>query len=301
MPDVLRALPVFQWRGQAYPVARHRVSFRHEGVEHVLQYRDFALIEQLGVQGLTFSYSLPMRETVAKGPYKNLFAKGLTRLTQDMLNREPDTLVDPVFGVFRCVPGAFDSETDPNKRCGVDVSVEFRHSPDVTAEDPTLRDLGGIAGLSNEAGKLDEAVAQANWQQEPSPEPTVDALQAVDGVLSQGLAQAGRVQAALADHALKLKNIEATVEKVADPANWGIRNQARQQRASTITLGQRLGERPGQRIRAFTTRSQMLVSELAKTVGMSIEDLLALNPSLSRLPYVPANTAVVVRSVPSAA
>lgn len=294
--DVLSQLPVFRWRGQAYPVQRHRVSFRHEGVEHTIQYRDFEFIEQLGAHGLTFSYTLPMRETIAKGPYRHLFEQGVPQLTRDMLNRAADTLEDPIFGQFRCVPTSYDGETDMTKRCGIDIAIEFRHSPELTEEDPSIKDLSGVAGITNNAGKLDEEVARADWGQEPSPEPSVDVLQAIDGVGAQGLAQIGKVSAALDDFAFKCEKIEATCDKVENPQNWPIRDSARRNRELAHRLKKRLSEDPATKIRQFVTRSQMLISELAKEVGMTLEELIKLNPQIVRFPYVRANTPVVVRA-----
>jgi hypothetical protein len=83
----LKLLPPLSWRGLQYPVTQRSVSFRHQGAEHTIQYRDYDFIEQLGVHGLTFSYTLPMREDIARGPYKHLFVTGLSQLLRDSLTR----------------------------------------------------------------------------------------------------------------------------------------------------------------------------------------------------------------------
>ncbi len=298
MPDVLSLLPPFEWRGAKYPVTRRRVSFRHEGVTHTIQYRDFEFIEQLGAHELTFSYTLPMRESIARGPYKNLFTVGLAVLTRDTLNREPGTLMDPILGQFRCVPKAFDDETDVLKRCGTDVSVEFTHTPELTAEDPAIKDLSGVAGLTSEAGALDKEVAKADWRQEPTPEPSVDILQAVDGVLAQGMAQIQKASAALHDFAFKMEKLEVSCDRAENPQNWGIRDSARRNREAAIRLDRRLTESPGQKLRRITLNSVRLISDLAREVGMTLEELLKLNPGMERLPYIPAGMLVTVRAAP---
>lgn len=294
--DVLKLLPPPSWRGVKYPCSERKVGFRNEGAIHTIQYRDGDFVEMTGAHGLTFAYTFPMRESIAKGPYKKLFEVGLPQLFRDALNREAGDLFDPIYGLFRCVPQVFDDTTDVTKRCGTDVRVEFLYSPEFTEEDPALRDLSGVAGISTEAGALDEAVARANWAQEPTPEPTVDALQAIDGVMSQGLAQIGKASASLDDLAFKLEKIEATCEKVEDPANWGIRDSARRLREATIRTNRRLTESPGQKLRRVTVRSVRLLGDLAREVGMTLEELIKLNPTLVRLPYVPAGTLVTVRA-----
>lgn len=232
MTDVLKLLPPLEWRGAQYPVTARRVFFRHEGVEHVIQYRDFAAIEQIGAQGLTFSYTIPTREDIAKGPYKQLFVQGLPRLFRDALNREADDLLDPELGFFRCVPVMFDETTDINKRDGSDVQVEFRYSPLQSDEDPAIQTNleGAISGLETDAGALDEAVARANWEQEPSPEPTVDLLQGVNGILAQGLAQIDKASAKVDSFIAKLEAIESTCDKISKPENWPLRATARRMR-----------------------------------------------------------------------
>ena len=300
MTDVLKLLPPLMWRSKQYPTTARRAFFRHEGVDHIVQYRDFEFVEQLGAHGLMFSYTIPAREEVARGPYSHLF-EALPVLFQDMLNREAESLTDPVYGNFRCVPVSYDESTDPNKRDGADVQVEFRFSPDLANEDPNLKDLSGIAGIKSSAGRLDEEVAKADWRQEPSPEPTVDVLQAADGVVSRGLAEVDRAAAALDDFAFKLRKIEDACDRAENPQNWAIRDSARNTRESTIRLRRRLAEDPATKLRNITARTQMLLTDLAKEVGMTLEDLLRLNPGLARLPYVRAGTPVTVRATQRAA
>lgn len=294
MSGVLEQLPPFEWRGVKYPVAERDVSFQQEGARHTIQYRDGDFVDNTGAHGLTFSYTLPMRETIAKGPFKHLFEQGLPQLFRDILNREPGPLFDPIYGDFRCVPTMYRDTTDVQKTCGTDIRVEFLFSPEVSAADATVRDLSGVAGLTDNAGALDQQVAKANWHQEPTPEPSVDALQAADGVLSQGMAQVNKASAALDDFAYKMQKLEDTCDRAKDPANWGIRDEARRNREAAIRMNQRLAQDPGAQLRQITVTSPKLLSEFAKEVGMSLTDLLRLNPSLTRFPYVPRGAVVIV-------
>ncbi len=232
MTDVLKLLPPLEWRGAQYPVTARSVSFRHEGIEHTVQYRDFEFTEQLGAHGLTFRYTIPTREDIAKGPYKQLFVQGLPRLFRDMQNREAGDLLDPELGFFRCVPTSFDETTDVQKRDGSDVQVEFRYSPELTDEPTELQTNleGAISGLETDSGALDQEIAKVDWEQEPSPEPTVDIFQAVNGLLSQGLANIDKVTAKFDDFAGKMEAIEATTERLSKPELWPMRATARRMR-----------------------------------------------------------------------
>jgi hypothetical protein len=140
--DIFPLLQLFSWRGNEYPLLARSVSFAHEGAPSRIQYRDNEFVEQLGAHSLTFGYTIPTREDIAKGPYRALFREGYYNLFRDMRNREPGELVDPFLGVFQCVPVRFEDDTDINKRDGTDVRLEFMHSPNIDGAEyepaPTL-------------------------------------------------------------------------------------------------------------------------------------------------------------------
>ncbi len=232
MTDLLKLLPPLEWRGAQYPVIARNVSFRHEGVDHTIQYRDFEFVEQVGAHELRFRYTIPTREDIAKGPYKQLFVQGLPRLFRDIQNREAGDLLDPELGFFRCVPVSFDETTDIQKRDGSDVQVEFRYSPLLTDEDPAIQTNleGAISGLETDAGALDQEVAKADWKQEPSPEPTVDLLQGVNGIIAGGLANIDKATAKVDDFISKCEAIEASCDRANNPQNWPMRATARRLR-----------------------------------------------------------------------
>ncbi|HEU4544352.1 MAG TPA: hypothetical protein VFR23_24690 [Jiangellaceae bacterium] len=249
-----------------------------------------------------FSYTIPTRQNIARGPYQRAFSELYPKLFADMLNREPGTLFDPLLNTsFSCTPNMFDDTTDPTKRDGTDVQVEFKRDVPLGEEDTSLVNLSGVAGLTSQARSLDDEVARADWKQEPAPEPSVDALQAADGVLSQGLAQVGKATASLHDFAYKMEKLEATCDRAENPENWGIRDAARRNREAAIALNRRLTESPATKLRRLTTQTAQLVADVAKEAGMTLEELLRLNPSLARLPYIPAGTPVTIRVQSAAA
>ena len=149
--DPFLLLPPFEWRGVVYPVTAREVSFQHEGARHRFQFKDGAAIEQLGSEPLTFSYTIPMREGIAVGPYKELFSKGLKTLLQDIQNRTRDLLVDPVYGPFNCVPTSYRDSTDMNRRDGVDIAVEFAVSLE-PGDDAGPADIPTTSSIFSEAG-----------------------------------------------------------------------------------------------------------------------------------------------------
>jgi hypothetical protein len=244
-----------------------------------------------------FRYTIPNRQNIAKGPYSQMFAEGYPKLFASMQDRTVGTLFDPLLNrTFPCVPGSWDDTTDVRKRDGTDVQVELKHSPPLTEEDPQAVEATTVAGLTSEAGALDKEVAKADWKQEVPPEPSIDPLNFATGIVAQGLAQVQKASAGLHDFAHKMEKIEQTCDAAENPENWGIRDAARRNREAAIKLNRRLQEDPATKLRTFVTRTRALLSDVASDAGMTLEELLSLNPALARLPYAPLGAVVIVRA-----
>jgi hypothetical protein len=283
-------MPDFTWRGVRYPVTARSASFSHDSVRHSIQYQNGTFVEQLGAREWTFTYTIPMREDIARGPFANLFTLGLPILARDCRNREAGELIDPILGPFKCVPTSFTDDSDPNRRDGTDVRVEFLHSPDLD-ETPEIKSPGNLGAIVADAGQLDVAVQAADWQQEPSPEGMTDILSAINGVMRQGPSFVDRGTASLHDLAFKLEKIAATADKVQSPQSWGVRAAARRTRSAAVNLANRANTNPI----TIVTRYAKTVSAVAAEAGMTVADLLKANPALARSPIVPKGTTVHVR------
>lgn len=294
MTDVLRLLPPFEWRGRRYPIVSRTVTFQHENALTRIQYRDGEFVDMTGAKGFTFSYGIPMREDIAKGPYKNLFVEGLPVLLRDCRNRTPDFLVDPIYGSFRCVPAAFTEEAEPNKRDGVDVRIEFQHAPQFAQPDPGVKDnLQSLNGLVADAGKLDqELVSKRDWRQEPSPEALTDILSAINTVGQKGLRQVDKITGYLSDMSFRLEKIEDTADRAENPQNWQLRNEVRRMRDAIVTLNKRATEPPTRKFRRITRNYAATISAVAAEFDMTVAELLQLNPGIARLPMIPAGTVI---------
>ncbi len=293
MTDVLKLLPPFEWRGRKYPVVARTVSFAHESVQHKLQYRDGEIVEQTGARNPTFSYSIPMREDIARGPYKHLFTEGLPVLFRDMRLRESGPLVDQVYGPFVCVPTSFTDDADPNKRDGVDVKVEFILAPEV-GEDQQLQP-STIQDVAGEANALDADLKEADWHQEEPPEGTTDIFSAINGLAFQGIRARDKISGLFNDVAFRLEKIETTVDRVTDPRNWTIRQDARRLRDAVTRIASFSEDPAQQRVRVVVPQN-MPIAAAAALAKLTVEQLLALNPQLATSPTVPAGTKLRVPS-----
>lgn len=289
--DIFPHVPHFQWRGRIYPISARSVSFRHEQIEHKIQYRDGDFAEPLGVHSFLFKYTIPMREDLAKGPYKNLFTLGLPELVRDCRYREPGELIDPFYGVFSCVPTSFDETVDINKRDGTDVQVEFLHSPNLGDDEPLLVDnIGGIEGLTSNAGALEGELTAADWNQEPSPEGLTDALSAINGIGRKGLRQVERTSARLDDLAFKLNKISETADEAENPQNWRLRDSVRSALDATLRIKKRATSDPAKKTIEITTKFAKSLSVIAAENRMTIQQLLEINPQ------IPAKGGPILRS-----
>jgi hypothetical protein len=283
-------LPPFEWRGQIYPVTEREFEFRQENAPSSIQYRDGQFFESTGALSPTFRYTIPMRQDIAIGAYKNLFTEALPILFAAMRDRTVGLLVDPIRGPFKCRPQVYGENLNLAMRDGIDVRVEMVHSPDLVDEEEFHKPISA-EGLASDAGALDEEIARVDWQQEPSPEPSVDILDAISGVGAQIDANVGRVNSALHAYAFKLEKIEDAATRLENPDGWQIIRAARRNRAAALKLAQRTRD-PQKRVVAVLQRYNKQISSVAAEAGMTVQELIRLNPALAALGNVPAGTVV---------
>lgn len=296
MTDVFKLLEPMSWRGVNYPLIERSVSFLHENVDHRIQYRANDFPEPIGPHSFLFKYSIPMRQDIVLSRYGDLFNEGLPILVRDMRNKEPGDLNDPLLGMFRCIPVSYTETTSVDKRDGTDVQLEFLHSPRIGDSDPELpQSITGITGLVGDSGLTDDDLAKQDWNQEPSPEGVTDILSAINGIGRQGLRQIDKLASQLDSLSLKMQKIEDTADAAENPQNWRIRESARQLHLNIIDAKNRLTEDPVVKINRLTTKVNTTLSSLAATLGMTLLDLISLNPSLSRSPVIKAGAVVYVK------
>jgi len=295
MPAPFDSLAEFEWRGKQYPVTSCRHEFAHEQARHRLVFRSTPngggeFIEQLGPQVLTCIYTVPMRENIARGPYKELFSKGLFDLFIDMQDDTPGVLVDPYFGPLTVVPDKYSDNLDPQKRDGADVDLQYSIWNDIDDEQPLAP--VSLDGLASDAGKLDEEVEKAfREKQKPGPEPSVDPLSAAAGIGAQVNRQRDRVTSELASGSAKLRKIERQVDKLEDPINAELIREVRRLQLDAARLSEKV--EPTRLVKVITINVATSLAVLAKQLKTTVEQLLQWNPGLAKFPTIPPGTRVV--------
>lgn len=293
MPDIFKGLRRFSWRGIELPLVARRVRKAHEQVNHPLLYKDGKLVESTGAENWTFEYTIPFRENLFKGPYRNLYTRVLIdEFIPAYEDRTPGPLIDPHRGEFRCKALTYLSETDIDRRDGEDIQVSFTQAPEQDTSEETAGELASVESLDERAAFLDAAAKVAFLEaDEPPPEPLFDPLDVITGIGAQ-LEIAGERVAAKADsYAFRAEKLEAKIAKLSRPQDAPVIRSLRRLRRSAGALSSR-AINPAQVPITIKVSRNMGMTTLAAIYNMSLADLQRLNPTLRA--FVKAGTNVKV-------
>lgn len=292
--DALSKLSRLTIDGLMLPTLRRRAGLAGEQARHKFQFRSGELVEPLGSRNILFEYTIPFRQNIAKGPYRDLFVKGLPRFVAIVRKAmsQPVSLFDPVQGYFEVTCVSFSEATDNNKRDGTDVEVQFLHSPNGFDDDPG-NPLASLDAASAEAGALDRETGVILRSRQVAPgEPLIDPLSALSGLLSQLETRANQAQAAVADFASRINEVEDSIAALEDPGLQPTVRSLRNLRAGAEVMKDRITNPVGI-ARRYTTAAAMTVGELASFLGVDPNVLMSSNPALAEsAPMVSVGTSV---------
>lgn len=303
MTDMLVKLTHASWRGIQFPVVDRDFGFQHEQQSLRFLFRDDQLIESIGRENPTYRYTIPWREDIAKGPWKNLFVKSYPDFLNACLDRTNGPLVDPVHGNVQAKCVSLEETLSSSRRDGVDTVVSFVSSPD--------EDTAGIAGLGlttlegaadaagffdKETAKLDEATKKRIRDLNKGSEfATVDPISAVTGVIDQvGIAQS-KILSQVGQVVGKMERLDKSLARLKEPKAHSLRNSARRLEQTARNMvdhatGSTVGK--SKRVRQYTVPAAIGRLSLASMLHTDIVDFLKLNPALARVATVPAGTRV---------
>lgn len=293
--DVFRQLQTASWRDVEFPVSGSEFGFAQDFAQHRYLFRDQQLVESLGRQNPTYRYSVPMREGILRGPFKNLFVATYPELLEACLDRSPGVLVDPFHGARRCKCASLREVRDVGKRDGVDVELEFVVAPEDT---DVVEDLGTqiatLEGARGLAGILDDELKKVDFQQEPPPEPTLDPFSFVSSIGDQLSVAGNKVSARMHSVAFRAEKAAASIDRLRKPELARHREAALRLQAAALDLERSASVTGARPLRAITVRANMTLAALASLHGMTVEQLIKHNPILARTPLVRAGTEVRV-------
>ena len=277
MTDIFKDLPRLKWRNIEMPVAERRVSFEQELARHKYAYRDNELVESLGCHNWRFEYTIPFREDIDKGPYRNLYVETFSTFLQACRDRSEGVLDDPVLGLYKARVESLSIQTDINRRDGEDVQVVFVHSPAL-----------------DEAGDLSETTASRLPGRQIVEELGVDIFDQIARIGTKVSVYANRIDATLAAYESKIDKVIdkfiALNELKNNPQNMPIIRSALRAK-DAVERARFLSVTSGETIVSRVIDRDTTVNLLASGLGMTLSDFLLLNANLPT-PLVPSGATV---------
>jgi hypothetical protein len=292
MTDILKQLMPAGWREVEFPVSAREYGFAQDHAKHRFIFRNDELVESLGRQSPTYRYTIPFREDIVIGRWKNLFTVVYPEFLEACQNRDAGVLEDPVHGGLQVKCASLRETLDVNRRDGVDVEAEFIVAPELEdlAEDLGTQ-ISTLKGAEDQAGLFDREAAKVDWQQEPSPEPTNDIFGTISSVGDQISVAGGKITSKLADLSFRMQKATDSIDRLKNPELAPMRYQARRVQIAAHDLQDNLHEPPDV-IAVYEAASDISVIALAGLCRMALKDFLELNPLLASKRLVPRGTRV---------
>jgi prophage DNA circulation protein len=302
--DILKQLRPASFRGIGFPAAGTRdFGFAQEQAQHRFVFRDEQLIESLGRQNPTFRFSIPFREDIALGPWKNLFTEVYPRFLAACQDRTAGILVDPIHGNVRVKCVSFSESLDATRRDGVDVAVDFVFAPEST--DDVASQFQQVAttleGAAVQAVRFDQAALNlspetraqlADFQRE-SPTARTDIFTAIRSVSDQVNQNRNRVSAQLQDAAYKMERTRESLDQARNPEVAPLRRDVARLELAARNLDES-ARRPPRPFRPVVAAEPIGRMAFATRYQVSVDDLIEFNPALANIFVIPIGYTVNV-------
>ena len=168
MPDLISPLNALgllteaSWKGIPFPTSQLRLSLSQDLAEFRYWQVDGARFEGTGMAPIVYNMTIPFRNNLASGRSEGwrsgqLYPDAWQRFLSACSDRRPGTLVHPAIGPVFCYLKTADTEWDPNKRDGVDVTAQWIQSIDDSVQ-PIVPAVQAQAGMTMAAIDLDNAI-----------------------------------------------------------------------------------------------------------------------------------------------
>ncbi len=304
--DILRQLHEASWRGIQFPLTDTReFGFQQSQEEHRFLFRDEKLVESLGRENPTYRYTIPFREDIVRGPWRNLFTAVYPQFLAACLDRSNGLLDDPFHGPVQCKVVSLQETADVGKKDGIDVQVTWIASPD---DDFDRQDLGTLIStlqgarhtkdyLDSQATKLDDdtkkKLAAFNKGSEFG---RLNPLAAATSALNQVEAAGNKVQAAFGDVAFQAEKLDDSLRRVANPSLAPTRSAARRLALVAGDLARSpfgARKRDTKTVRTYVVPADIGKLALSAKLGTNPQELVTLNPAIARSITVTKGTTVL--------
>lgn len=282
------------WRGIPFPFVQRTFGFQQEQAKDRFVQVEVEQVQSLGRSNPTWGYDIPARENLVKAPWTNWFTKYYDKFLAACVDSEDGELVDIIHGTQSAKLVVFSETFDGPRPDGVDLHVEFIYSPpeELTANAGSIKALN-FASMKAQAGALDgkldsalteESIAALKRRGQQPPKPLVNVLTAFSGAIDQ-VTLAERQYAAVGEEMIaRVNDVKRSVDRLQMQRSAQARLAASRLQEAVRESTFRSRGRPIRIVQVSTPTGRV---RAAQTYGMSVSDLLELNPQLATMPMIP--------------
>lgn len=288
-----------KWRTVAVPYASLRTTLDHSLVHHKYYGIDGVNIEDTGLEGLKFEATIPLFNRMAAAPSESWgntkpFPDLFLKLWEACRDRTTGELQHPLFGPFDCKVQQVVFPLEADKREGAEITVSWVETTPLLDTGESSRYRGGpIAAAKWAAIDLDASMTDLRDKVPDMPvlDETFDSMMnKVAGAIDRVSMAALLVQNKPAQIFARIKRVQQSVERARNPQLWPIVDACERLREA---LREALaGSSQARPLKTYVTPVRTTLAMVANTLKARIEDLVKLNPALTRKVDIEAGTSV---------
>lgn len=299
MTDILATLAKPQWRGIEFEIESADHAFEQDLAEHRYYGRDGALQEATGRGAQQFTFGALFLNGVSRKPgstqpYPDLWREFVAACE----DKSAGVLLHPEIGEVNCKCRSVRTRWDPNIRDGVKVEVTFVET--LTRDDELLSIFGATRPGEQAvalAQDLDEAISDVGYDGDIPDALTpsiLESLKALNGLAQQIQLGIGNVSAQFDAVLGALDSLISDLGSEDNPAYQSAIDIATLLYAATLKLAEDVISGGGREVSVATVETEVSTTSAAAQFGMSLSELLKLNPTLGASTSVPAGSTVYV-------
>jgi len=284
-----------KFRDAEFPVVSWSFSFDHAHAQHLFPDRDAGIIEATGRNPARYQFNATFRAGLMD---RKLIYPDLWRLfAAACLDRSTATLVHPELGEVSAKCVRLETSFDPNRRDGVDCSVEFVEASSTEDElDSVLKSQSPTASAAGAALDLDSALGSIPNMPELPEELGPSALESIrklSGAIASVKAGVGNIAGTIDSYLSALTQLQEEIASLDDPSSWPAIEACERLFVSLLEVADD-ATRKSKPVAPAVVAATASPSAVADFFRMKLDDFLALNPRVASRTEVEAGTEVFV-------
>jgi prophage DNA circulation protein len=287
------------WEGVGLPITETRMTLRQDLVIHKFVDKDGAHVEGTGRHPLQFEASIPFVNTIAPGiseTWKQPLYPTQWRLFMGACQQgETGTLQHPEIGAITCKVESVVTTWRATERGGPTVQATWVETDDSGLVLQLFGQPSPISAGAAACANLDTNLGQMLSQAGPViPAPTTsftDLFNQIRGLATQAQLLSYSFGGQIQNLVYQANALETGLAATPTALNWPLFQAAEQAKDAAYTLQGNLLTQ-GQKVSRYTTPDELTIPAIAARLGVPIQFLLNLNPTLALTPVVPPQTVI---------